>query len=64
MSVWHQNSFLRFPGRLHDLNVKNLLQGEDVELVGDFTSNWKDKLKCNHKGGSRYEAEVRLRHGK
>lgn len=50
--------------RLHDLNVKNLLQGEDVELVGDFTSNWKDKLKCNHKGGSRYEAEVRLRHGK
>ncbi|XP_037428803.1 phosphoglucan phosphatase LSF1, chloroplastic-like isoform X1 [Triticum dicoccoides] len=39
-------------------------EGEDVELVGDFTSNWKDKLKCNHKGGSRYEAEVRLRHGK
>uniref|UniRef100_M8B1T3 AMP-activated protein kinase glycogen-binding domain-containing protein n=1 Tax=Aegilops tauschii TaxID=37682 RepID=M8B1T3_AEGTA len=32
-------------------------EGEDVELVGDFTSNWKDKLKCNHKGGSRYEAE-------
>uniref|UniRef100_A0A0E0LUG8 Uncharacterized protein n=1 Tax=Oryza punctata TaxID=4537 RepID=A0A0E0LUG8_ORYPU len=39
-------------------------EGEDVELVGDFTSNWKDKVKCNHKGGSRYEAEVRLRHGK
>ncbi|XP_062195189.1 phosphoglucan phosphatase LSF1, chloroplastic-like isoform X2 [Phragmites australis] len=39
-------------------------EGEDVELVGDFTSNWKDKIKCNHKGGSRYEAEVRLRHGK
>ncbi|KAI4964363.1 hypothetical protein ZWY2020_005885 [Hordeum vulgare] len=39
-------------------------EGEDVELVGDFTSNWKDKLKCNHKGGSRYEADVRLRHGK
>ncbi|KAM0904555.1 hypothetical protein ACQ4PT_017085 [Festuca glaucescens] len=39
-------------------------EGEDVELVGDFTSNWKDKLKCNHQGGSRYEAEVRLRHGK
>ncbi|VAH23714.1 unnamed protein product [Triticum turgidum subsp. durum] len=39
-------------------------EGDDVELVGDFTSNWKDKLKCNHKGGSRYEAEVRLRHGK
>uniref|UniRef100_A0A0E0EL34 Uncharacterized protein n=1 Tax=Oryza meridionalis TaxID=40149 RepID=A0A0E0EL34_9ORYZ len=39
-------------------------EGEDVELVGDFTSNWKDKVKCNHKGGSRYEAEIRLRHGK
>ncbi|RLM61016.1 phosphoglucan phosphatase LSF1, chloroplastic [Panicum miliaceum] len=39
-------------------------EGEDVELVGDFTSNWKDKIKCSHKGGSRYEAEVRLRHGK
>ncbi|KAL6901007.1 hypothetical protein ACP4OV_005683 [Aristida adscensionis] len=39
-------------------------EGEDVELVGDFTSNWKDKVKCSHKGGSRYEAEVRLRHGK
>ncbi|XP_062193045.1 phosphoglucan phosphatase LSF1, chloroplastic-like [Phragmites australis] len=39
-------------------------EGEDVELVGDFTSNWKDKTKCIHKGGSRYEAEVRLRHGK
>uniref|UniRef100_A0A0D9X7E7 Uncharacterized protein n=1 Tax=Leersia perrieri TaxID=77586 RepID=A0A0D9X7E7_9ORYZ len=39
-------------------------EGEDVELVGDFTSNWKDKVKCIHKGGSRYEAEVRLRHGK
>ncbi|KAI5020744.1 hypothetical protein ZWY2020_045632 [Hordeum vulgare] len=34
-------------------------EGEDVELVGDFTSNWKDKLKCNHKGGSRYEADVK-----
>lgn len=39
-------------------------EGEDVELVGDFTSNWKDKIRCSHKGGSRYEAEVRLRHGK
>ncbi|KAK3121597.1 hypothetical protein QOZ80_8BG0656940 [Eleusine coracana subsp. coracana] len=39
-------------------------EGEDVELVGDFTSNWKDKVRCNHKGGPRYEAEVRLRHGK
>ncbi|XP_066327220.1 phosphoglucan phosphatase LSF1, chloroplastic-like [Miscanthus floridulus] len=39
-------------------------EGEDVELVGDFTSNWKDKIRCIHKGGSRYEAEVRLRHGK
>ncbi|EEE68601.1 hypothetical protein OsJ_27133 [Oryza sativa Japonica Group] len=39
-------------------------EGEDVELVGDFTSNWKDKVKCDHKGGSRYEAEIRLRHGK
>ncbi|KAL6644308.1 hypothetical protein ACP70R_015916 [Stipagrostis hirtigluma subsp. patula] len=39
-------------------------EGEDVELVGDFTSNWKDKVRCNHKGGARYEAEVRLRHGK
>ncbi|KAF0898887.1 hypothetical protein E2562_012600 [Oryza meyeriana var. granulata] len=39
-------------------------EGEDVELVGDFTSNWKDKVKCTYKGGSRYEADVRLRHGK
>ncbi|KAG8087184.1 hypothetical protein GUJ93_ZPchr0010g8153 [Zizania palustris] len=39
-------------------------EGDNVELVGDFTSNWKDKVKCSYKGGSRYEAEIRLRHGK
>ncbi|XP_062010128.1 phosphoglucan phosphatase LSF1, chloroplastic isoform X2 [Rosa rugosa] len=39
-------------------------QGEDVNLVGDFTNNWKDPIQANHKGGSRSEAEVRLSQGK
>jgi len=33
-------------------------------LVGDFTGNWKDSVKAVHKGDSRYEVELRLRHGK
>jgi hypothetical protein len=33
-------------------------------LIGDFTNNWKDKIPLTHKGGTCYEAEVRLRHGK
>lgn len=41
-----------------------LLQGEDVCLVGDFTGNWKDPIKAVHKGGPRYEIEVRLPQGK
>lgn len=41
-----------------------LLQGEDVLLVGDFTGNWKDPIKATHKGGSRYEVEIRLTQGK
>lgn len=40
------------------------LQGEDVNLVGDFTGNWKEPIKAIHKGGPRYEAEVRLSQGK
>ncbi|XP_020596619.1 phosphoglucan phosphatase LSF1, chloroplastic isoform X2 [Phalaenopsis equestris] len=39
-------------------------EGEEVRLIGDFTGNWKESIKAIHKGGSRYEAEVRLRHGK
>lgn len=39
-------------------------EGEEVCLVGDFTGNWKESIKAVHKGGLRYEAEVRLRHGK
>ncbi|XP_072966573.1 phosphoglucan phosphatase LSF1, chloroplastic [Typha angustifolia] len=39
-------------------------EGDEVYLVGDFTSNWKDTVKAVHKGGSKYEAELRLRHGK
>ncbi|KAM5581657.1 hypothetical protein ABKV19_010748 [Rosa sericea] len=44
--------------------VWNGQQGEDVNLVGDFTNNWKDPIRANHKGGSRSEAEVRLSQGK
>lgn len=40
------------------------LQGEDVSLVGDFTGNWKDPMKAVHKGGPRYEVDVRLSQGK
>ncbi|MQM13787.1 hypothetical protein Taro_046716 [Colocasia esculenta] len=40
------------------------LEGEEVYLIGDFTGNWKDSIRLAHKGGSRYEAEIRLRHGK
>jgi hypothetical protein len=40
------------------------LQGEDVNLVGDFTGNWKEPIKAIHKGGPRFEAEVRLSQGK
>ncbi|KAI4389094.1 hypothetical protein MLD38_001357 [Melastoma candidum] len=44
--------------------VWNGHEGEDVNLVGDFTGNWKEPLKAVNKGGSRYETEVRLRQGK
>ncbi|KAK2993089.1 hypothetical protein RJ640_024326 [Escallonia rubra] len=39
-------------------------EGEEISLVGDFTGNWKEPIKTTHKGGPRYEAEVRLSHGK
>ncbi|KAL1819493.1 hypothetical protein ACET3Z_014362 [Daucus carota] len=38
-------------------------EGEDVSLVGDFTGNWKEPIKAIHKGGPRFEAEVRLSQG-
>ncbi|PON52515.1 Phosphoglucan phosphatase LSF [Parasponia andersonii] len=44
--------------------VWNGQEGEDVNLVGDFTGNWKEPIRANHKGGPRYEAEVRLPQGK
>lgn len=50
--------------------MKNMLtffgpvQGEDVNLVGDFTGNWKEPVKASHKGGPRYEAEMKLPQGK
>ncbi|KAL3723131.1 hypothetical protein ACJRO7_035328 [Eucalyptus globulus] len=44
--------------------VWNGHEGEDVNLVGDFTGNWKEPVKATHKGGSRYEAEMRLPQGK
>lgn len=40
------------------------VQGEDVNLVGDFTGNWKEPVKASHKGGPRYEAEMKLPQGK
>ncbi|KAI7750362.1 hypothetical protein M8C21_014688 [Ambrosia artemisiifolia] len=43
--------------------VWNGHEGENVELIGDF-SNWKEPIKATHKGGPRYEAEVRLAQGK
>ncbi|XP_038981541.1 LOW QUALITY PROTEIN: phosphoglucan phosphatase LSF1, chloroplastic [Phoenix dactylifera] len=39
-------------------------EGDEVYLVGDFISNWKESIKAVHKGGSKYEVELRLRHGK
>ncbi|KAM0958097.1 hypothetical protein EV1_023190 [Malus domestica] len=44
--------------------VWNGQEGEDVTLVGDFTANWKEPIRANYKGGSRWEAEVRLSQGK
>lgn len=44
--------------------VWNGQEGEDVSLVGDFTGNWKEPIKATHKGGSRYEVEIRLTQGK
>ncbi|KAJ9540551.1 hypothetical protein OSB04_027057 [Centaurea solstitialis] len=44
--------------------VWNGHEGENVELIGDFTGNWKEPIKAIHKGGPRYEAEVRLAQGK
>ncbi|XP_044466021.1 phosphoglucan phosphatase LSF1, chloroplastic [Mangifera indica] len=44
--------------------VWNGQEGDDVRLVGDFTGNWKEPIKAVHKGGSRFEAEVRLAQGK
>ncbi|KAK4417771.1 Phosphoglucan phosphatase LSF1, chloroplastic [Sesamum alatum] len=44
--------------------VWNGHEGEDVCLVGDFTGNWKEPIKAVHKGGPRYEVEIRLPQGK
>ncbi|XP_004306346.1 PREDICTED: phosphoglucan phosphatase LSF1, chloroplastic [Fragaria vesca subsp. vesca] len=44
--------------------VWNGQEGENVNLVGDFTNNWKEPIQLNHKGGSRWELEVRLSQGK
>ncbi|PSS30383.1 Phosphoglucan phosphatase [Actinidia chinensis var. chinensis] len=44
--------------------VWNGQEGEEVYLVGDFTGNWKEPIKAVHKGGPRYEVEVRLSQGK
>uniref|UniRef100_A0A9I9CXR6 Phosphoglucan phosphatase LSF1, chloroplastic n=2 Tax=Cucumis melo TaxID=3656 RepID=A0A9I9CXR6_CUCME len=44
--------------------VWNGQEGEDVNLVGDFTGNWKEPVKASHKGGPRYEAEMKLPQGK
>ncbi|KAL7140801.1 hypothetical protein ABFS83_08G011300 [Erythranthe nasuta] len=44
--------------------VWNGHEGEDVSLVGDFTGNWKEPIKAVHKGGPRYEVEIRLPQGK
>ncbi|KAJ4729224.1 phosphoglucan phosphatase LSF1, chloroplastic-like [Melia azedarach] len=44
--------------------VWNGQEGEDVSLVGDFTGNWKEPVKASHKGGSRFEVEMRLPQGK
>ncbi|KAM3394784.1 phosphoglucan phosphatase LSF1, chloroplastic isoform X1 [Capsicum galapagoense] len=44
--------------------VWNGHEGEDVYLIGDFTANWKEPIKAVHKGGPRFEAEVRLSQGK
>lgn len=44
--------------------VWNGHEGEDVYLVGDFTGNWKEPIKAAHKGGPRFEVEVRLPQGK
>ncbi|VVA96062.1 unnamed protein product [Arabis nemorensis] len=44
--------------------VWNGHEGEDVLLVGDFTGNWKEPIKATHKGGPRFETEVRLSQGK
>ncbi|OUZ99270.1 Dual specificity phosphatase [Macleaya cordata] len=44
--------------------VWNGREGEDVSLVGDFTGNWKEPIKAVHMGGSKYEAEVKLKQGK
>ncbi|CAN4115610.1 unnamed protein product [Withania somnifera] len=44
--------------------VWNGHEGDDVYLVGDFTGNWKEPIKAVHKGGPRFEAEVRLSQGK
>lgn len=49
---------------VRSVSTLSLLQGEDVNLVGDFTNNWKEPIRANHKGGSRWEAEVRLSQGK
>ncbi|KAK9117152.1 hypothetical protein Sjap_016099 [Stephania japonica] len=44
--------------------IWNGREGEEVFLVGDFTGNWKEPLRAIHKGGSKYEADVKLPMGK
>lgn len=39
-------------------------QGEEVSLVGDFTGDWTQPVRLVHKGGPRYEAELKISHGR
>ncbi|XP_030484234.2 phosphoglucan phosphatase LSF1, chloroplastic isoform X1 [Cannabis sativa] len=44
--------------------VWNGHEGEEVNLVGDFTGNWKEPVPAHHKGGPRFEVEIKLQQGK
>lgn len=59
-NIWGRNfKFCKKPAFATILQM----QGEDVELVGDFTGNWKEPIRAVHKGGPRYEVDVRLSQG-
>jgi hypothetical protein len=41
-----------------------MVQGEEVLVVGEFTADWTQPIKANHVSGTKYAVNLRLPQGK